>query len=66
MSLEAAPLPEGNHGDAALVGEAQNLHDLVAALRKDHGVRRVRGMVSKESPAVTFEFFPAGEDLVFR
>jgi hypothetical protein len=60
------PWPKGTTGDSALVGEAQDLHDLIAALREDHGVRRIRSVVGKEGPAVTFELFPTGEDLVFR
>ena len=69
MPLETAPLSEGYYVNAVLVGEAKDLHHLIAALRKDHDVQWMRGVVGKESkegPAVTFELFPTGEDLVFR
>jgi hypothetical protein len=69
VPLETAPLSEGYYVNAVLVGEAKDLHHLIAALRKDHGVRWMRGVggkESKEGPAVTFELFPTGEDLVFR
>jgi hypothetical protein len=60
VPLKATPLPKGDRDNATLVGEAQNLHYLVATLRKDHGVRVMRSVVGKEGPAVAFKLFPAG------
>jgi hypothetical protein len=49
VPLETAPLSEGYYVNAVLVGEAKDLHHLIAALRKDHDVQWMRGVGGKES-----------------
>ena len=53
VRLQAASLPKRHDGYAMLVGEAQDLYHLIAALRVDYGVRRNRGVVGEDATPVT-------------
>src|ERR671917_1488837 len=50
VPLQTAPFAIGHYGDAAPVGQAQDLHNLVPVLREEHGVRGTRRMIGKTCP----------------
>lgn len=49
VRLQAATLPERYDGYLMLVGKAQDLYHLIAALRIDNGVGPDRGVVGKDA-----------------
>jgi hypothetical protein len=58
MALQAAPLAEGNEGDAAIVREPQYLRYLVPALRVHHGVGRTGVVVGEDAAPVALDLSP--------
>jgi hypothetical protein len=66
MGLQAAPLPERHDGHPILVGEAQDLHDLVAILGVDHGLGPHGCVVGKDAAGVPLEVIAPGDDAALR
>ena len=66
MGLQAIPLPERHDGYPMLVGEAQDLHHLVTALRVDHGVGLYGCMIGEDTARMPFEILATGDDAALR
>ena len=64
VRFQAASLPEGHDGDAMLVGEAQDLHHLVAALRVDYDVGLDRGVVGENAAPMALQLVRTRDDAV--
>src|SRR5215210_8425014 len=66
LPLQAAPLPEGDYGDAARAGETQEVYDLIPVFREDDGVGGMCVVVGEDPSPVALDLFPVGADAVFR
>ena len=64
VRLQAASLPKRHHGYAMLVGEAQDLYHLIAALRVDDGVGLNRGVVGEDGAPVVLQVISGEDDAV--
>src|SRR5215213_6882464 len=62
LPLQAAPLPEGDYGDAVFAREPQYLRHLVPALRVHYGVGGTRVVVGEDTAPVALDLFPIGAD----